>query len=283
MLHKVIFRIKNAINRLQLLTGTSDQNETDAYRCSIPGVDRLDDKYLGELNGILDWKCYTIDINGRKFGKPANASKRNQPQVIPDARIVKLHETINLSDKTVLEVGCFEGVHTIALCERASQVKAVDSRIENLAKTMVRLGFYQKHANVFRCDLEKVSTNDYDALSCDVLHHVGVLYHLSDPVGHLHHVSKFTRSAILLDTHYAADDEANREYETVHGTYKYRWYGEYGYHEVFSGMEDHSKWLRLKDIQQLLYSNGFTHQELWNNEKQRNGYRVALFARREDS
>jgi tRNA (mo5U34)-methyltransferase len=37
-----------------------------------------------------------------------------------------------LSNKDVLEIGCFEGIHTIGLCNYSRRVYAVDSRIENV-------------------------------------------------------------------------------------------------------------------------------------------------------
>ena len=36
------------------------------------------------------------------------------------------------------EVGCFEGIHTIALCQLGAEVVAVDARIENTVKRIAR-------------------------------------------------------------------------------------------------------------------------------------------------
>ena len=78
-------------------------------------VDSLGDDELRELNALLRWNCFTADVHGRRFGQRAWPGKREQPQVVPDVRIVQMNEKFGLADKHVLEVGCFEGVHTIGL------------------------------------------------------------------------------------------------------------------------------------------------------------------------
>lgn len=144
-------------------------------------IEFLGDDDLSRLNNMLPWKCFTADSKGRRFGNPAWKGKRNGPQVIPDLRIVWLDSLFNLSDKSVLEFGCFEGIHTIALAQRAAKVYAIDSRIENVVKTIVRANLLGFSPTVSVCDLEQ--EKDVERLPViDVLHHVGVLYHLKDPV-----------------------------------------------------------------------------------------------------
>jgi 2-polyprenyl-3-methyl-5-hydroxy-6-metoxy-1,4-benzoquinol methylase len=129
------------------------------------------------------------DSAGRRFGNAAWAGKRNTPQQIPDPRIVHLDTLFDLSTKSVLEVGCFEGVHTIALAQRAAQVHAIDSRVENVVKTLVRTNLFGHHPVVWLCDLKKAE-HLARLPKVDVMHHVGVLYHLKDPVQQLHCNSK---------------------------------------------------------------------------------------------
>src|SRR5439155_14321072 len=93
-------------------------------------------------------------------------------------------ERFDLSDKHVCEIGCFEGVHTIALCRLAERVTAVDARVENGVKTIVRCAFYDERPRVHRCDVEN-SEEGANLLTADLCHHDGVLYHLEDPVTHL--------------------------------------------------------------------------------------------------
>jgi tRNA (mo5U34)-methyltransferase len=240
-------------------------------------VEFYSDDELQRLNAILPWMCFTADSKGRRFGDMAWSGKRDTPQKIPDARIVHLDALFDLSDKSVLEVGCFEGVHTIALAQHAAKVYAVDSRVENVVKTLVRANLFGHQPTVTLCDLEQDDQVNR-LLKVDVLHHVGVLYHLKDPVKHLFQLQAIAGRGILLDTHYATAEMADRtlEFKGVH--YRYKHYQESGVNEVFSGMYDHAKWLLLEDIRSVLSAIGFSDVRVVKDEVQRNGPRVTLYA-----
>ncbi|MCB9072200.1 MAG: methyltransferase domain-containing protein [Bdellovibrionaceae bacterium] len=247
---------------------------------SIPKIEALSDEELHELNEMLDWKCFVVDSKGRRFGKPATKSKRASPQVIPDYRLAILQQRLPLSDKHVLEVGCFEGIHTIGLCQVAKKVSAIDSRISNVVKTAVRCQFFSVQPEVFVFDLEKMNTQNLSALRCDVLHHIGVLYHLVDPVEQIRLFGEYVKDAVLLDTHYATEDMANASYETKLGVKKYYRYTEGGYKDAFAGMHGHAKWLQLDDLVDILKQTGFSQVEVIEKRQERNGPRVLIFAHR---
>jgi len=160
LLNLLMSKIKRALAVLKSSLKSDDDTDfpfdgfTD-HRVSTKYIDSLTDDELREVNRLLPWSCFTADSSGRRFGRRAWAGKREVPQAIPDPRIVQLNEKFGLSDKHVLEVGCFEGVHTIGLAMFARHVTAVDSRIENVVKTMVRCGFFGYSTQVFKCDLEK--------------------------------------------------------------------------------------------------------------------------------
>ena len=246
-------------------------------------IDKMTDAELEELNELLPWKCFVLDGRGRQFGKPASPTKRTEPQAIPDPRITELNDLIPLYDLSVLEVGCFEGVHTAALCALTQHVIAVDSRIVNVVKTIVRCamsGGYRP--TVFKCDIEKDLDDEFWRYrDVDVVHHVGVLYHLADPVTHLQRILKMASEAILLDTHYTEPHEANFVYAPVAGLgmFHHKLYNEQGHKDVFSGMSPQSKWLLLPDIVRLIEEAGF---ELLVNRtrEERNGNRVTIIAKR---
>ncbi|MDP1659483.1 MAG: methyltransferase domain-containing protein [Methylotenera sp.] len=240
-------------------------------------VDVLSDEDLIELNGLLDWNSFISDANGRRFGMVAWGTKRIEPQEIPDKRIVAMHERFNLSGQHVLEVGCFEGVHTLGLLQYAVKVTAVDSRVDHVVKTMVRCGMHEKSLIVFRCDVESKSQN-YSLLACDYIHHVGVLYHLRDPVSHLLALKHYVKKGVMLDTHYALPNDAKSSYNVDGRDYSYKRYMEYGKKESFSGMYDHSKWLLLDDIVDCLKQSGFDNVEIVEKRAERNGPRVLLYA-----
>jgi SAM-dependent methyltransferase len=250
----------------------------DEARVPTPLVDRLEDEELDRLNELLPWRCFTVDSHGRPFGGVAWRGKRVSPQLIPDPRIERFHERFDPSDKHVLEIGCFEGVHTIALCRIAERVTAVDARVENVVKTVVRCAFFGERPLVFPYDVE---SGEEDArMHADLCHHVGVLYHLTDPVSHLRRLGDWISHGLMLDTHYARDEDAVEEYDVDGERFRFRRYEERGREDAFSGMRPHSKWLLLDDITAVLRGTGLEAVEIVERRDERNGPRVLLFAER---
>lgn len=248
-------------------------------RTPAPFVDRLADADLNRLNEVLPWRCFTVDSHGRPFGGVAWRGKRVTPQLIPDPRIERFHERFDLSDKHVLELGCFEGVHTIALCRLAKQVTAIDARVENVVKTIVRCAFFDERPRVFPYDVES-NVEDDQLMRAELCHHVGVLYHLTDPISHLRRLGTWISHGLMLDTHYAREEDAAEEYEVSGERFRFRRYGERGREDAFSGMQPHSKWLLLDDITAVLRGTGFEAVEIVERRDERNGPRVLLFAER---
>lgn len=265
------YRRINFRDRLPLKGYEEERNE-------IKFVDLLSDSDLIELNNILNWNCFAVDSHGRRFGNAAWEGKRSAPQAIPDRRILLMNDRFGLSDNHVLEIGCFEGIHTIGLCQYAKKVTAVDARIENVVKTIVRCGFFGYCPTVFKCNVEE-GPLDTALLEADVACHIGVLYHLKDPVRHLLDLSRFVRLGVLLDTHYAFEEEARKTYEVNGKMYRYKKYREVN-SSVFSGIYGHSKWLRLTDIVQILSDSGFKRVDIVETREERNGPRVLLLALR---
>ena len=241
-------------------------------------VDGLTDADLERLNQLLPWRCFTVDGHGRPVGGVAWRGKRSEPQPIPDPRIERFHERFDLAGRHVLEIGCFEGVHTIALCRHAMRVTAVDARVENVVKTIVRCALYDVQPRVFVLDVE--NGDDTELVQADLCHHVGVLYHLTDPVTHLRRLGASISRGVMLDTHYALPENATDEYEVDGERFRYRRYSEHGRRDVFSGMGSHSKWLLLDDIVRVLTQAGFDTVEISEKRDERNGPRVLLFAER---
>jgi len=279
--HKLLLRF--ASQRLTLRTAgflrSLDFHNINEGRSFSGIIEKLSDEDLHRLNKMLSWKCYTADLHGRRFGNAAWINKRMTPQAVPDNRIVMLDKLFGLKGKSVLEIGCFEGVHTIGLAKFSDQVRAIDSRIENVVKTLVRANLFG-----FKPDVDLVDVEDeiaFQRLSqVDIVHHVGVLYHLKDPAKHLLALASKARLGLLLDTHYATPEMAKSTMKSGTGTYQYFNYREGGRDEVFSGMYDHAKWLMLDDIKSLLVQGGFTDIRVACDELQRNGPRVTLYAGR---
>jgi tRNA (mo5U34)-methyltransferase len=144
-------------------------------------------------------------------------------------------------------------------------------------KTIVRCAFFGHRPVVFKSDVETASS-EAELPVADVIHHVGVLYHLKDPVRHLRQLGRLAKVALMLDTHYALDHEVTQTYVAAGDTYAYKHYREHGTRDPFSGMYDHSKWLRLDDIVRVLRDSGFGRVDIAERRDERNGPRVLLFA-----
>ncbi|TVP61640.1 MAG: methyltransferase type 12 [Leptolyngbya sp. LCM1.Bin17] len=274
---------QNNTNGLNATRNNSSASLPPVYdeevRNTIKFVDGLNNDDLAELNNLLNWNCFVVDGQGRRFGDSASATKRYTPHQIPDRRIVIMNEVFDLADKHVLEIGCFEGVHTIGLSMYAKKVTAFDSRIENVVKTIVRCALFGYHPTVFQYNTENPAPN-LNWLIADVMHHVGVLYHLKDPVQHLLNLDTYIGQGIMLDTHYALDQDATQEYTVDGQTYAYKHYVEGGDRDPFSGMYDFARWLRLDDIAAVLAMAGFPRVDIVEKRNERNGPRVLLMAQR---
>jgi 2-polyprenyl-3-methyl-5-hydroxy-6-metoxy-1,4-benzoquinol methylase len=253
--------------------------EAGAELATMRPLDTLSEEELAVVNDLLPWQSYVLDSHGRQFGKAAAAGKRSEPQEIPDRRIRLMDERFVLNGKRVLEVGCFEGIHTVGLMELGAMVLAMDARIEHVIKTTVRcflMGL--RPLCILKQDLEE----DPSLPIVDLIHHVGVLYHLSNPAEHLLGLAKACRG-LMLDTHYAREEECDLigAVQLEHSrafAYRYKLYQEGGRLDAFSGMATHSKWLRLCGIVNLLNMGGFMKVEVVETREERNGPRALLFA-----
>jgi tRNA (mo5U34)-methyltransferase len=177
----------------------------DAYperQQTIKLISRMSNQDLALQNDMLPWACYLLDDKGRAFAIAYSNSRRAEPQLIPDKRIIELDKRLSLRDLTVLELSCFEAHHTRALIKRAKRVNAIDSRIENVVKTLVHCAMFGYRPEVEMLNLEEQLPLDI-GLKCDVLDHVGVLYHLTNPVKNLVELCAKTKQLVILDTHVA--------------------------------------------------------------------------------
>lgn len=156
---------------------------------------------------------------------------------------------------------------------------AIDARAENVVKTISRCAFYGVAPRVALVDVESRPLPD-DLLEADVVHHVGVLYHLADPVAHLRDLGRLARVGLWLDTQVADPATATAVYQSGGKTWRYREFIESGHRDPFSGMSPSSKWLLLEDLLALLREVGFNDVQVLEKREERHGPRVLVAARR---
>lgn len=252
-----------------------DSPEAGAYPFSFHRLD-VSAPLLDEINAMLDWRAGTL-LNGRLLGRlGVTTNKRTEPGAVPDPRITRLHGLLNLTGKSVLEVGCFEGIHTLGLRLFTSDVTAIDIRPSNIVKTLTRLSLHGADAKVFLKDVESLAP---DFGSFDLVFHCGVLYHLMSPVEHLAALGSMCRY-LFLDTHIAKDEAEIVERRIGEFSFRGAYYNEAGWLDPFSGKDPKSIWLTRDSLHDALIRAGFTSVNILEEREERNGPRLALLASR---
>ncbi|MBI5882779.1 MAG: methyltransferase domain-containing protein [Elusimicrobia bacterium] len=236
----------------------------------------ISDRDLEEINALLPWHAGTL-LRGRLLGRlGVLKGKRMFPDPVPDRRILWLDERLGLKEKSVLEVGCFEGIHTVGLRLFSRDVTAIDIRPVNVVKTLARLSYHGTSARVFQADVESL---DSGFGRFDVIFHCGVFYHLAQPVEHLFSLAGMC-SHLFLDTHVAAEDRSHETLESRGVRYRGMSQKEGGWADPFSGKSARSFWLRESDLLEALGRAGFARVEFLERRRERHGPRVALLAYR---
>lgn len=257
------------------LSGDSDLTPPGPYPYSFKKLE-LPDTTIAEVNSMLDWHAGTV-LNGQILGRLGTTpGKRTSPGKIPDYRIERLHELVNLTDKSILEVGCFEGIHTLGLRLYSENVTAVDIRPLNVVKTATRLSMHGASAKVFVADVETLSLQFGHF---DVIFHCGVLYHLMSPVEHILAIGPMCNT-LFLDTHVARDEKEIIERKSDNFSYQGAYHGEATWLDPFSGKDAQSFWMTQESLTEALRRAGFSTVNPIEFREERNGPRVAILASR---
>lgn len=232
-------------------------------------LDSLSTSELAAVNKRYGWLCGTRDSKGRVLG--------NKDKVfdIPDWKVSAAIRHLGLAGKGVVEFGCCEGAHTVALCQAADHVTGLEGRPENVEKTLVRLRLYGQDAHVLRADLETELPP-----AADLFFHSGVLYHLQDPVGHLRRIAPLAPE-LFLDTHYVKTPNGHYRCGVDGQEYPCWLFGETVKHPK-AGLRSFARWLPLDSLLGVL-NDLFSDVEVIRYPQERNGPRVSIVARRKPS
>jgi tRNA (mo5U34)-methyltransferase len=121
----------------------------------------------------------------------------------------------DLSDKTVLDIGCADGGYSIAAMQRgARSVLSIDEQLT------VGMQFLLKH-KLFDLEYKRIDlfSKEFAALPMfDVIIFAGVLYHVQDPVDALKRVGSKTRELTILETHINESLAASTPYMVYYET-----------------------------------------------------------------
>ena len=180
--------------------------------------------------------------------------------------VERLHKTLDLNGKNVLEVGCFEGAHTASFLNYTDDVTAIDIRPQNVINTLIRLSVLGHKAKVLVANVEDL---DGSVEKFDILFHCGVLYHLTNPVKHFKKLSGLS-DYILLDTHIAQPSVKSEEIDGYEGASRI----EGGCSDPFSGKDSYAVWLTEDSLRSLIKDSGYSMFEEWETRNERNGLRV---------
>jgi SAM-dependent methyltransferase len=236
----------------------------------------LSDQQYRDFQSLLDWKTGIRLPDGRVLGVPRKGTFIVERQ---DHRVALLAERFQTAEKSVLELGCLEGSHTVQLARVCREVTAVDVRPKNIVCTLTQLFVHGiRNVEVKLADAEQF---DESLGRFDVIFHVGVLYHLVDPVAHLFRIARMADD-LLLDTHVCLDDTRFKPADLCQDgrTYRAYWYKEHGWRDVFSGIAPRSRWLHRDALLESLRDAGYQEIEVIETRLERNGPRVCVLARR---
>ncbi len=236
----------------------------------------LTEQQFQDFQKVIQWEVGTEMPDGRILGDP---DRNNKIIREGDARVLAVASRFNSRDKTVLEVGCNEGYHTAQLSRICRHVTAFDVRPHNVVCSLINL-FVQDVHNA------KVALLDARDLDCsfgtfDIMFHVGVLYHLLDPVAHLTKIADVTDD-LILDTHYCRDDTTFERSDLTHGGKSYRahYFTEGLWQDNRAGVEPYARWLYRDSLLELLKDVGFERVEVISDRLEKSGPRFTVIARK---
>jgi SAM-dependent methyltransferase/uncharacterized protein YbaR (Trm112 family) len=198
------------------------------------------------------WQSQFV-VEGQTLGGPYNFPA--------DPRIRRLSAELSLQDKRVLELGCLEGGHSLALSALGPrELVAVEGRPANYVRCCVIKNLFALDTVRFRLDdVRQVTPERYGTF--DVVVAMGVLYHLPDPHALLANLPRLA-DTVYLSTHYANDKHPQHSpeahLETPWGRFRGKRYNEYGLADPLSGLEEHSFWLRQDDLLEMCRRAGFS-------------------------
>lgn len=158
----------------------------------------------------------------------------------------RVHEMLNAFPEamTVMELGCLEGGHSLAMIEGGiAHVTAVEARSSNVVRASYIRSIYghQDKITIVPADLEKFELASLG--KADVVFCCGVLYHMNNPRRLLEQMSLACTMGAYIWTHYHARSST--------------WMPESGPDDPLSGTSPKSLWLSKSTLNRMIAEVGF--------------------------
>lgn len=203
------------------------------------------DALRAEFDALGPWVTQ-FEIDGEKFGGWYEAASGNDERVqqflaaFPDAG-------------SVLELGCLEGGHTVAIARALPQARIVG--IEGRTANADRARLVMRTLGLTNVEIREADLETFDLTTLgrfDAVFNCGLLYHLPRPWELLRRIADITQG-MYLSTHYARAEQVNSEVKGYPGFS----YGEYGLDEPLSGLSENSFWPTREGLLKMLRDAGF--------------------------
>jgi hypothetical protein len=167
---------------------------------------------------------------------------------------------VDFKNKTVLELGPFEGHDTVMLMDqKPRKVIGIEARPLNYAKISVTRSLYNwSNYELILGDMHlfpQLIKEKPDIIFCS-----GVFYHTDKPWWLLENCMQHSDTIVLCGHLSSEHSRPNRQFREVtleSGTYSFEIYPEYGWDDGLSGVTSDSLWFKEKDLIHFLDYNGF--------------------------
>ena len=212
------------------------------------------------------WVSNVLHMANKNYTPPNLSYLRTQDG--EDYRIKYVAYSLDLRDQRVLEMGPFEGRHSVLIEKMGARENiAIEAREENYAKCLrIKEKYGLSKTTYYKLNIEDMYNHRVDPPfngKFDLLFCLGLFYHLPDPGRALDWF--ITQSdALFLGTHYVESrvihlyDSFEEGVLSYKGhSYKGRWYTEGGLKDALSGMSHHSFWLYEEDLIRMLNRSGY--------------------------
>jgi len=202
--------------------------------------------------------------DGNFTGPQGREPEDNKPIFLTAARYFRMFYRDSLPSKTLVDLGCLEGAHTLGFARLGFDALGIEVRNENFAccqfvKEATRLPNL-RYAQDNAWNVAKYGA--FDAVFCS-----GLLYHLDRPLEFIKILGSVCREMLILNTHFAPEHEDDPQLSpmTEHDGARGRWFAEPLARSVTARDEQRwsswdnrqSFWLAKPDLLQAMADAGF--------------------------